>query len=169
MKLYYSLLLALLLLTTSSCGFHLRGSQGYSVSGLETISLTDNSAPGVGAEVRSLLEASGTRIAPAGETGVYSLVVSEQYVNKAILSVSAITGKIEEYQLTLSVKMTLTDADQNELLSGQLIRITRDYAFDDEAVLGSVSEQRVLEQEMSRQAASQIVRRLAALTRPDAP
>lgn len=164
MKLHYALLLALLLLTTS-CGFHLRGSQGYGITGISSITVTDSGAPGVGTEVRSLLEASGTRIAPASDAADYSLVVSEQYMNKAILSVSAITGKIEEYQLTLTVKMTVTDKDRNELLSGQLIRITRDYAFDDEAVLGSVTEQRVLEQEMSRQAASQIIRRLAALTR----
>ena len=164
MKLYYSLLLSLLLLT-SSCGFHLRGSQDSGMSAISAIKLNDNGAPGIGAEVRSLLESSGTRITAPDETAPYSLVLTEQYLNKAILSVSAITGKIEEYQLTLTVKMTVADKDQNELLSGQLIRITRDYAFDDEAVLGSATEQRVLEQEMSRQAASQILRRLAALTR----
>lgn len=164
MKLYYSLLLTLLLLTTS-CGFHLRGSQDSGMSAISAIKLNDSSAPGIGTEVRSLLESSGTRISAADATAEYSLVLAEQYLNKAILSVSAITGKIEEYQLTLTVKMTVADKDQNELLSGQLIRITRDYAFDEEAVLGSATEQRILEQEMSRQAASQIIRRLAALTR----
>lgn len=162
MKLHYILLLTLVLLT-ASCGFHLRGSLPGSTT-IDSVSINDATASGVGAEVKALLEASGTDILPSPDNG-YGLRLTDQLLNRSVLSVSAVTGKVEEYQLTLTVGMTVTDPDGNELLSGQQIRVTRDYAFDDAAVLGSVTERRVLEQEMIRQAASQIVRRLNALAR----
>jgi LPS-assembly lipoprotein len=164
MKLHYSLLLALLLLTTS-CGFHLRGSQPGKATAISSIAISDISAAGVGTEVKALLRAYGTSITASVDDAEFGLQLADQLLNKTVLSVSAIDGKVEEYQLTLTVRMTVTRADKTELLTGQQIRVTRDYAFDDDAVLGSVSEQRLLEQEMTRQAASQIIRRLSALTR----
>lgn len=163
MKLQFSLLLLALLLT-SSCGFHLRGSQSATSTTIARIAINDASATGVGNEVKIQLNDAGTTIVASPDGTEFTLSLAEQLLNKSVLSVSAITGKAEEYQLVLTVKMTVTGADQTELLSGQQIRITRDYAFNDEALLGSVSEQRLLEQEMIRQAASQIIRRLNALT-----
>lgn len=129
------------------------------------ITIDDISASGVGTEVRALLEAAGTNVNPETAATAWRLNLREQLLNKSVLSVSPVTGKVEEYQLTLTVRMSVQDAGNTELLAGQSIRVSRDYAFDDEAVLGSVSEQRVLEQEMIRQAASQVVRRLDALAR----
>lgn len=162
MKIHYSLLLALLL--TTSCGFHLRGSQTGTAIEIASIAVSDTTATGVGNEVRALLQGYGTTIAASPSEAEFGLQLTDQLLNKSVLSVSPIDGKVEEYQLTLTVRMTVTDASRTSLLSGQQIRVARDYAFDDEAVLGSVSEQRILEQEMIRQAASQIIRRLAALS-----
>ncbi len=162
MKLQFSLLLAVLLLT-SSCGFHLRGSQTVTTTAINGIAISDAAAAGVGNEVRTLLQTLGSTIITNADEAEYNLYLTDQLLNKSVLSVSAVTGKVEQYQLTLTVRMTVTNADQEDLLSSQQIRVTRDYAFNDAAVLGSVSEQRVLEQEMLRQAASQIVRRLNAL------
>ncbi len=162
MKLQFSLLLAVLLLT-SSCGFHLRGSQAVTTTAINGIAISDAAAAGVGNEVRTLLQTLGSTIITNADEAEYNLYLTDQLLNKSVLSVSAVTGKVEQYQLTLTVRMTVTNADQEDLLSSQQIRVTRDYAFNDAAVLGSVSEQRVLEQEMLRQAASQIVRRLNAL------
>lgn len=159
----HSTLLLILVLSISACGFHLRGSQSVTTTAISGITISDAAAPGVGNEVRTLLETLGSTIVTDTDEAEYNLHLAEQLLDKSVLSVSAVTGKVEQYQLTLTVRMTVTDADQAELLSGQQIRITRDYAFNDQAVLGSVSEERVLEQEMVRQAASQIVRRLNAL------
>ena len=79
--------------------------------------------------------------------------------------VNAETGKVEEYQLTLTVRMSVVDGEDNEIISGQSIQVARDYPFDEQSVLGSIAEQRVLEREMIRQAAAQIVRRLDSVVR----
>ncbi len=73
------------------------------------------------------------------------------------------TGKVEEFQLSMSVRITITDSENNELISNQLIRVNRDYAFDERTVLGSETERAQLIDEMSRQTASQIIRRLVTV------
>lgn len=162
MKLRFSLLLVLLSLTTA-CGFHLRGSVP-GAEGPAAVVINSAGAPTVGDAVKTMLETGGTDTNPESKTA-YRLLLTDQAIDRSVLSVSPVTGKVEEYQLTLTVNMAITDAEGKDILTSQPIRIARDFAFRDEAVLGSVAEQRVLEQEMINQAAGQIVRRLTALTR----
>ncbi len=161
MKPHYVLLILIML--TASCGFHLRGSQTATVTGISSIAITNTSASETASAVTAQLQASGSTIVTGADKPEYSLQLSDQIINKSVLSVSPITGKVTEYQLTLTVNMSVTDANQTGLLTGQSIRVTRDYTFDDSAVLGSVADQHKIEQEMIQQAASQIVRRLGAL------
>lgn len=161
MKTHYFLLILIML--TASCGFHLRGSQTATVTGISSIAITNTTASETASAVTVQLQASGSTIVTGADKPEYSLQLSDQIINKSVLSVSPITGKVTEYQLTLTVNMSVTDANQAGLLTGQSIRVTRDYTFDDSAVLGSVADQHKIEQEMIQQAASQIVRRLGAL------
>jgi LPS-assembly lipoprotein len=161
MKPHYFLLILIML--TASCGFHLRGSQTATVTGISSIAITNTTASETASAVTVQLEASGSTIVTVADKPEYYLQLSDQVINKSVLSVSPITGKVTEYQLTLTVNMSVTDANQTGLLTGQSIRVTRDYTFDDSAVLGSVADQHKIEQEMIQQAASQIVRRLGAL------
>lgn len=161
MKTHYFLLILIIL--TASCGFHLRGSQTATVTGISSIAITNTTASETASAVTVQLEASGSTIVTVADKPEYYLQLSDQVINKSVLSVSPITGKVTEYQLTLTVNMSVTDANQTGLLTGQSIRVTRDYTFDDSAVLGSVADQHKIEQEMIQQAASQIVRRLGAL------
>lgn len=151
------------LLLTAACGFHLRGSVP-GAEGPAAVVINSTGAPTVGDAVKTMLESGGTDTNPESQTA-YRLLLSDQAIERSVLSVSPVTGKVEEYQLTLTVNMAITDSEGKDVLTLQPIRIARDFAFRDEAVLGSVAEQRVLEQEMITQAASQIIRRLNALTR----
>jgi LPS-assembly lipoprotein len=161
----YSLLIGVMLISVSACGFQLRGTQANYLSNISSIYLVDNDASSVGREVRTQLSLTGIEFTSASEEAKYTLQIFNQDINQSVLSVSAITGKIEEYQLQLLVRMTLTDVEKNARLNNQLISVTRDYAFDDLAVLGSESERQLLIDEMTKQAASQIIRRLNTLTR----
>jgi LPS-assembly lipoprotein len=155
----------LLLLGVTSCGFQLRGTQPDFLTNISSIHVIDSDASTVGREVRTQLTLSGIPFSPTSEEAEYTLHLDSQDVNQSVLSVSALTGKVEEYQLLLSVRMSLTDREKNERLTNQLIRVSRDYAFDDRAVLGSESERQLLVDEMTKQAASQVIRRLDTLTR----
>lgn len=162
------LFLSLLVFVVSSCGFHLRGHQPAG-QGIEPtvsrIAITQSRASAVSNEVQSQLESAGATILPTPEGAEYTLSLSDQSIERTVLSISPASGKVAEYNLTLTVTMSILDGESNEIVSDQDIRLVRDFAFDEEALLGSVSEQRVVETEMIRQAATQIIRRLNAATR----
>lgn len=149
----------------TACGFQLRGSGNGPGTTISSIYINDRGAYELGETVRSQLALSGTEITEDNTSSEYTLELYNQNYDQSVLSVSALTGKVEEYQLSLTVRMTVRGSDNKTLLANQLIRVTRDYAFDDRAVLGSESERELLENEMSRQAASQIIRRLFSITR----
>lgn len=159
------LLLICISLFISSCGFHLRGSGQGGYSEISSLYISDSNASDIGENIRSQLSLSGTEITSSSGAARYALRLYGYNVNQSVLSVSALTGKVEEFQLSMSVRMTLSDGENNELLSDQLIRVTRDYAFDERTVLGSESERALLIDEMSRQTASQIIRRMVTVIR----
>jgi LPS-assembly lipoprotein len=159
------LLLIFIFLMLNACGFHLRGSSQGGYSAISSLYILDSNASDIGENVRSQLSLAGTEITNSSESAQYALRLYGYNVNQSVLSVSALTGKVEEFQLSMSVRMTLNDQENNELLSDQVIRVTRDYAFDERTVLGSESERALLIDEMSRQTASQIIRRLVTVIR----
>jgi LPS-assembly lipoprotein len=162
---YYKLLTVVLLIGISSCGYQLRGTQPDYLSNISSIYIIDSNASPVTNEIRTQLSLSGISITSATGDPEYTLEISSQSIVQSVLSVSAITGKVEEYQILLRVRMSVRDKEKNDLLSNQLISLTRDYAFDDQAVLGSAAERQLLTNEMIKQAALQIVRRLNTITR----
>ena len=148
-----------------SCGFHLRGSQAELSSDIRQLYLQTAGKNEITDEIRSQMQTSETRFLSSSEGAQLILNLANQSLKKTVLSVSPVTGKVEEYQLTFSVLMTVLDAEKNEIISNQAIQVTRDYTFDENAVLGTVTEEKALTDELTRQAATQIIRRLNAVTR----
>jgi len=156
--------LVLISVLSISCGFHLRGSTPTAETSLSHLYIYEEDSSPVGNELESLLVISGTTLVTERELANFHLTLHDYNIEQTVLSVSAATGKAEEYQLQLTIRMTVTDRDENEVINNQLIRINRDYAFDDTAVLGSVTERDVLINELTKLAATQIVRVLDTLT-----
>jgi len=163
MKHYYLFLLTILFI--ASCGFHLRGSRPQAQSTDSAIYLSETGAAGVAAEVRSQLRAAGASLATGRDAADFILRLSNETIDQSVLSVSAVTGKVEEFQLILTVTMSVTDRKNNQLIADQPVRLARDYTFDTEAVLGSAFQRSILEEELVKQAASQIIRRLDTIAR----
>ena len=158
-------LLLLLTLILSACGFHLRGSQQKTARDIATVFIRINAADRVATEVRAQLGNAGVRITNSLQEAEYILGLSQEAIRRSVLSVSATTGKVEEYQLVLSVTMNVGKPEQDALLADETIRLTRDYAFDEDTVLGKATEEQLLEEELVRQAAARIMRKLNAATR----
>ena len=158
----YLILIAALLLT--ACGFHLRGSQTAMSVNIDSLYLQSTGAAGVTDEVRDQLQQTGTRITDNAGEAEYTLRLAGQRMERSVLSVSATTGKVEEYKLALSVLMSVSKNGKS-LVSNETIQASRDYTIDDDAVLGKFSEEELLQREMIQRAAAQIIRRLGALAR----
>lgn len=156
------LLLICLLLFTTACGFHLRGSQSTKFD-VANIYIQPGSAPSLEKEVKSQLVGAGVSLASSAESAAYIVILKEEAFEKSVLSVSATTGKVEEYQLVFKAKMDALGAGGEKITKNDRIRTSRDYTFDEDAVLGKFSEETLLREDLIRNAASQTLRRLQAL------
>ena len=73
-------------------------------------------------------------------------------------------GKVREYELILRVGVDVRDSEGNKLLESQDIRLTRDFLFDINDVLGKGSEEQKIYDEMRQDVARLIIYRLQAIS-----
>lgn len=154
--------LAGLLLTlglSAGCGFHLRGSRDLPVASVQVVDA--GGAPALAAEVRRHLQFRGVRVTDASPGAVVRL--SGEGIEQHVLSVDANTGKVREFELDYSVTVALADAAGQAVGEPERLSVTRDYTFDETAVLGKFEERHLLEQQLREDVAEAVVRRLYAL------
>lgn len=156
------LLMICLMILTSACGFHLRGSQ-LTEFDVANIYINPSSAPKLATEVKSQLTSAGVSLASSPQSASYVVTLKEERFEKAVLSVSATTGKVEEYQITYKALMDAAHADGRQIVKDDRVTSSRDFTFDENAVLGKFSEEELLHEDIVRRAASQVLRRLQAL------
>lgn len=156
------LLLICLMILTSACGFHLRGSQPTEFD-VANIYINSASAPQLTKEVKSQLAGAGVSLASSIQSASYIVTLKEERFEKSVLSVNAATGKVEEYQILYKTKMDASHADGNIIVENDNIQSSGDFTFDENAVLGKFSEEALLHEDIVRRAASQVLRRLQAL------
>ena len=156
------LLLIYVLLLTTACGFHLRSSQIATID-VDNIFINGGSAPALAKEVKSQFNNAGTALATSSQNAVFIITLKKSRFEKSVLSVSATTGKVEEYQIVFQAKIDVMHADGTYIVENEKISAIRDFAFDENAVLGEFAEESVIKEDLIRRAASQVLRRLQAL------
>ena len=156
----YCLLLGLLWLL-SGCGFQLRGTYGFKVN---SVYVESQSADRTAAEVRRILIDQGVTVPPTAQAAQVVLRISNEITEKRVLSVSAVSGKIQEVELNLRVETEAHKPDGKVLQPQQLISLLRDYSFDETAVLAMGAEEEALRNDMFRESVEQVLRRLRAVS-----
>jgi LPS-assembly lipoprotein len=145
----------------AACGFHLRGQTPLPAS-LATpyIESSDRYTP-LHAALEARLRAAGAKLAtdPAAASAVIHLHKDE--TGRELLSVSA-DNRPGEYEVYYRAGFSVTAGDR-ELLARQDVALTRDYGYDETAVLAKEHEERSLRAALAEEIASLILRRLAAL------
>lgn len=155
----------LLLITTlilSACGFQLRGTGGITAAGVGSILIVAPANSAIAAEVRSQLQMTEAKLVQTTEQAELILSLDGEHFERTILSVSPDSGKVEEYLLTLGINLSLADRTSHPLLAGEHLTASRDYPFDENAVLGMFSLETRIREDLSRQIAAGIIRRLNA-------
>ena len=155
-------LLVLVLIFASACGFQLRGSQMGKL-GISSIYVQSQGANRLSSIVEAQLQISGIQIASKAADAEYLLQLKNESFTRNVLSVSPKTGKEEEFELIYRAGMSVTGANGKALLANDPVQVTRDYTFDDDAVLGKFTEEEVLREDLVRNAASLVMRRLQAV------
>ena len=162
-RLYYNACLAcifaLTLVALTACGFQLRGTHSPTATRITQLNLRSISADDLTREIKSQLQLAGVTAVSDAD---YTLTLAHENYKRSILSVSPRTGKAEEFQLTLSARMTISKKGAGDLVSNEPVSASRDYLFDEDVLLGKTSEKNVLKEDLRRQIAASIIRRLNA-------
>ena len=156
--------LLLLVLATPvlvACGFHLRGSAGSvalppSLKDIRVVAPGPTENEPLTVAVREALTQAGANLVEA--PGAPALTLLGEQIETRVASVSTTTAKATQYLLQYSASFRL---DAPKPLAAQTVRLQRDYAFDPNQVLAKEQREQELLRDMRREAAQQIVRRLA--------
>ncbi|MGH8130602.1 MAG: LPS assembly lipoprotein LptE [Steroidobacteraceae bacterium] len=145
----------------AGCGFHLRGRTPLpAVLAKPYIDTTDRYTELYAALLARLRAADATLAASAGEASAVIRLHADE-TGRELLSVTA-ENKPSEYEVYYTAEFSVTSASA-VLLARQQVRLTRDYGYDETAVLAKEHEEQSLRVALADEIAALILRRLAAL------
>jgi LPS-assembly lipoprotein len=156
-----SILITVLTLSLSACGFHMRGSSVDSL-GASSIYIQAGNAVEIAAQLRSRLVLDEVTIADAPSKADLVITLNSEQFDRRVLSVDANTGKVREFELGYEVTLSATHQGR-EILATQKLELLRDFTFDETAVLGTFQEEAVLRRELAEDAADMALRRIQAV------
>ncbi len=156
-----SLLAAMVLcLGAASCGFQLKGTAGNgnsaSMDGVALMLITSQPRSELTAALTSQLRLEGAEIVADGSGLVLRL--GEERFQQRNLSLTA-QARSAEVELTMTVAISLRNG-ATELIPGDDAQVVRQFLNDPRNVVGKTEELRLLREEMRRDLAAQITRRL---------
>ncbi len=156
----FTVVLTLLLLV--GCGFHLRAAADLSPA-LKTMYLEGvNVQRDLGLTLKRHLVSNGVTLVEQVTEGGSVLTVLENKYERRVLSVGS-DAKVREYQLQGLLTFKVTDAAGNVLAEEQTIEAIRDYQFNQDEVLGKAEEEQLLREQMEKQIAQSVIRRLSVI------
>ena len=150
-------------LLLAGCGFHLQGRNQLPRSLASARLLTADPQTDFYAALRAALLSAGTRL--DGETGSAATIrITADTSAERVLTVSRFnipTAYVLSYRVEVSV-----DFQGRELLAPEVHTVTREYSFDERALLAKERERDVLRQALADDLVALVMRRLAALREP---
>jgi len=155
------ILLVAVIALVAGCGFHLRGSTPLPAALAKPyLDAPDRYTP-LFAALNQQLRAAGVTLAanPAEASAVIRLHLDE--TGRELLSVTP-QNRPGEYEVYYRAEFSVT-AGEKELLARQHVELTRDYGYEETAVLAKEHEEQSLRAALADEIAALILRRLTAL------
>jgi LPS-assembly lipoprotein len=149
-----------LIISLSSCGFHLRGYADFDFSLLH---IESESADEMAKALKQRLMDKGIHVVPRANMAQAVVSLRNEKVDRRVLSISSTSGRLEEFELNYHVEMAVHKPDGTVLIEKQVFSLLRDHLFDETAVLAMGIEEEVLREDMFRETLEQIIRRLQIL------
>ncbi|MGH8120700.1 MAG: LPS assembly lipoprotein LptE [Gammaproteobacteria bacterium] len=157
-------LLFILAASLSACGFQLRGSNLESLKDSQ-VYIMSTGANELAAQVKTKLAYAEIPIAQDPNQADYVIELGQEKFERSVLSVSAETGKVEEYEITYNALLSVSGPDGKILLKNEPLMGRRDFTFEEDSVLGKFDEENIIHEELTRHVADTVLRRLRAVTR----
>jgi len=154
-----ALVAAVLLL--AGCGFHLQGHTPLpAVVKTPYVEAPDRQSDFV-QYLRHALLSNGAHLMQERDKASAVVSIIKDSVARRVLSVSAL-NQPNEYEVTYTVRFAVTAGDK-ELLPAQDVSATRTFSFDERLLLARDHEEGILRQDMARDLADMVMRRLSSL------
>lgn len=147
----------------AGCGFQLRGELDFP----ESVRTVQVMAPlALRNDILALLESGSVDASTSSADADVNITVTSENFTRRVLTVDATTGKEREFQLSYSVAFGVTRRDGTQVIDNDTVSLLRSYDFDTQAVIGTSREENLLHDEMRRDAAQQLMRRVEAALKP---
>jgi LPS-assembly lipoprotein len=154
-------LLSIAICTTTGCGWRLQASSHLSeAASVAYVDSADTYTDFHRALVRTL-NASGARVVDSGSEAKTIVHVRKDESGQRVLSVSA-RNTPEEYEVYYRIEYSV-ESGGTEVIGPQILEVTREYAYDEGAVLAKQREETILRDALARDLAALVVRRLGSL------
>ena len=154
-----------LLLLLSGCGYQLRG-EARLPDAMATTWLVVPDANSVFVRELSLrLEADGVELVDEPDAGVAVLRIFRERLRSQPLTISG-QARVREFVLIFELDFALEDGVGDVLIPRETLRLTREYSFDEQAILAATREEEFLRADLRRAMAAQLLRRLEAVPAP---
>lgn len=119
-------------------------------------------------DIARALAHAGAAPAAADATAVASLHIVAEAFDNAPLAVDT-RARVREYVTTYNVVFEFSAADGSALVPRQTVTLSRSYTFDSFGALGTASEQEVIQEELRRDMAGAVLRRIDVALRTATP
>ena len=160
MRLWIASLVFIFLL--SACGFQLRGEARLPPAMAETWLAVPDRNSTFARELSLRLRADGIDVLdqPGARSAV--LRIHSERLRSEALTISG-QARVREFVLIFDLDFELLDADGEVLIARETLRLTREYSFDEQAILAATREEEFLRADLRQAMASQLIRRLEAV------
>ena len=145
----------------AGCGFHLQGVSRLSPAFENTYLVAEDRYTDFHRSLSQALRASGSHVLESVDGAGATVEVLTDDSGQRVLSVSA-TNTPTEYEVYYTVKYRVRIGTR-EVLPPQTLTQTRDYSFDETAILAKEQEQDIIRRALAHDIAALVLRRLAAL------
>jgi LPS-assembly lipoprotein len=151
-----------LALVLAGCGFQLRGSADVPFERVYVAGATQ----GIALDLKRNIQAgTSAQVVDDPKQADAILELTDESRNKEILSLTG-AGRVREFRLIYRVGVRLHDGKGADYLAPSALELTRDVSFSDAEVLAKEAEEQLLFRDMQTDMVQQVMRRLAAATRP---
>jgi LPS-assembly lipoprotein len=156
-----SALLLCMAVLLGGCGFHLQGRASLPpvLAAVHVDAVDPQSDFYLG--LRAALRASGSTLLEAGTTDAAEIRILADGTSERILTVSA-RNIPTAYQLNYTVRIAVT-AGGRELMAPEEHTLSREYSFNESALLAKERERAALSEALAEDLVTQVMRRLASL------
>ena len=162
------LVISLLLLAVSACGFQLRGQvQLADAIKLSVIELDDRIAPtsSLVRRRRELLQLYGAELTEQREQANARIILSNEEIRRRTLATGT-DGDAREFTLTYSVTLRVLSNTETELLPATRLSVSRSLLYRESELLGSLEGEQMAQRELADELANTIVQRLQSIKQP---